>query len=170
MLKIKYTVIYIHMAEKDYALSNIDLQKLMNDIEPKKINIVDDSRIKRNMNLEELFKSNDYLILFHAWKGQTAGHWITMTIYRHNRSIFYFDSFGDTNKIYFPLIDMCKDQGYNLYVNTDQFQNDDAQCCGKYAMLCIACRKMGLTPYQFIDLLKKNKKNLDKLIIKLVKQ
>ena len=150
------------MNSLDTALSNYDLSHLMSEVDNGTAHIIDDTQITSKTDIKQLFGTHDYVILFHKWPKKRIGHWVVLT--KSGRNLFYFDSLGD---MYSPvLIDLCKKQGYNLFVNDIQFQPDNTNMCGRWALLSIASNRLGLSPYQFIEILKREKRNVNKFLVK----
>jgi hypothetical protein len=151
----------------DEPLNGYELQELMNDMN-ERLNLMIDTDITPDMNIEDIFKGKGNIVLFHPWEGQDVGHWVCMIRNKKLNKVYYFDSFGDMpyNKNIKKVILKSHPE---LLVNDVSFQPESSNACGKYCLMVISLNKMGLSPEQIELFLKSHGKKLNDFILKTVK-
>ena len=143
----------------DYALSNVDINKLVKEVDKKGANIENTDDIKKNTPIEKIFKNRGHTILFHDWKeGDEIGHWVAM-LRNPKNEVMLFDSLATPiNELNPDLKQFFKNNGIKeLIINRKQYQNEDNSTCGRYAVLIVALSKLGLDFRQIIDFMDKLK-------------
>lgn len=159
---------------KDNALSNVDMDKLLQEIDSRGLNWIKSSNIKNNMTVDDLFDDYGHLVIWHPWNKNSA-HWICI-LRNPNKEYFYFDSFGakhDVIKEKEILHILKKDSDKSkLFVNDITFQKDDSAVCGRYCVLLIGLNKIFQGDFKAIDnclkTLKSKYKNLDELLLDII--
>lgn len=175
-----------YIMNHDKELSNLDLDYLysksnLKDIyRPSKVNIVTTYKkdaLPGQKSLEsplDLFKTFGHVVIFHRWKTGGA-HWLTLLRDKQN-NVIIFDSLGKNGmqkdkKEFDLLIKRLKENGFkNIIVNTKQYQSNNSNCCGKYAIFAIAMNKLfnGVNIKQLNNYLNSKKiTNFDDYILKL---
>lgn len=152
---------------KDYALSNHDIQYILNNDErskPEKLNLIEGNNINKKT---DIFKNSGHALFFIGNPNQT-GHWTSATRSGETKKIFYFDSLGDKipKNIEENLILNYPD--YDIFYNSKKYQGDNSKCCGKYSSLHIMLNKIKNCQFKIIPILNagfKKTKNYDKFII-----
>lgn len=163
-------------------LSNYDLIKEIANEMKEKANIVDTTKLRPNMNIEQLFQNGrGHAILFENPEGEDVGHWTILLrrkedkskIGGKNGSCIYFDSYG--SKMNNPIIKKILKQKYDvLQYNPHQFQQYGTNPCGRYAYICLALHKLipNLNIKNLVDFFMSKPKNIsyDKWVIDLTNE
>lgn len=171
------------MTEK--ALSNVDLQQLLNDYSDEigkdrsKINIfTPDEMLKNPALFKKKLDKNHYCILFINPKNNAIGHWTSIFKNKKTGQVYFFDSYGRSPTHYDPKLTAFFKKHYpNIKYNTEQYQamKGGINTCGRWAMLS----SLGLnniiddfTPEKMRDIMaefrKENKMANDDIVVKLI--
>lgn len=147
----------------DVPISNWTIEELMQDMQ-QRANIIEESSITPMSDVErDIFKGHGHVILFHRHKGSNVGHWIAMIRNARTNQVYYFDPLGHMphNKDIANVV-MKK---YKFLVNDIPFQPESSNACGRHSLMVVGLNKIGLTPYEIEDFLKKMK-DVDGYVIK----
>lgn len=156
--------------KKDIPLSGYDLSKLFGEMRERS-NLVLNNDIKSDWDIEKIFKGSGHAVIFIEYPGEEVGHFTSLTRhhdkkgkgYQQEGQIMYFDSLGEkpTN----PAIAEIALKHYpKLLYNEKQYQKDNENSCGRWALAIATLNKLGLSPHQIEDLLD-NTKDVNKFII-----
>ena len=131
------------MTEK--ALSNVDLQQLLNDYTDdmgknrSKINIFTPKEMHANPGLfKKKLNANNYSIIFINPKNQAVGHWTSVFKNKKNGQVYFFDSYGRSPTHYDPNLTAFFKKHYpTIKFNTEPYQArlGNINTCGRWAML-----------------------------------
>jgi hypothetical protein len=154
---------------KDYPLSNVNLEKMIKETKINNPNIVE----TKDLNyIEDIFDNTGHIILFHKWKpNDKIGHWIPI-IRKENGDCILFCSYGTDISEIKGLEDAIKRNSdiKRIFVNLKEYQSQQTNCCGRYSLFIIGCNKLGLDIDEIQNVLengKKQKKNYDNFILSL---
>jgi len=158
----------------DVALSNVDLDKFIKEVETNGLNMRTAKDIKPTTDIDDLFDNSGHVIYFHDNNdGSGVGHWITLLRTR-NKEYAFIDSFGKSpdyyNKDIMKMMKYNKDKVKSLEINKKKLQGDESMVCGKYSIILTALNKKGMKPEDMVNYLKdggKKEKSVDKFIVKL---
>ncbi len=166
-------------------LSNIDLQKLLNEMNEDKgknkerINIFTVPEMNKNPN-KFLKKIDDdgYSILFINPNNVAVGHWVVHYKNRKTGQHYFFDSYGKSPAYYDKeLVDFYKKYIPNIKYNTEPYQKKEMKVntCGRYATLIgLGLNNIvpDLTPEKIKEIMerfkKTNKMDYDEIVTRLI--
>jgi hypothetical protein len=152
-------------AIKAYALSNEDIQKILNP----DTKIITYPQFCEMESIDEAFDSLGRSIFLFLTESPTVGHWIAML--KKGSTIFYFDSYGDRpeaqrkwiseEQLYELgeaepcLMNLLRQSGYRVYVNTVEYQKEkkDYNTCGRHAVARLILKD--LNDKQYYNLVRK---------------
>jgi len=114
--------------------------------------------LNSDMDLNELFKGYDSLILLYNIQGQNAGHWCAL-LYKNKNIVEFFDPYAsplDYNLKYssnkFPVITdiLLKNGIKNVIFNNMQVQRMDnnVSTCGRWCALRVFFKNLSLEQFQ----------------------
>lgn len=158
---------------RDIALSNIDMDRMLKEIDERGLNWIKSSNIKSNLTVKDLFGNYGHVVIWHPWDKNNA-HWVVL-LRNKKGQYYYFDSFGEKHDIIKEkeLIDILKrGNAKEFYANDITLQKDESAVCGRYCILMIALNKIYEGDFNKIDdwvkNFKKTSKNHDRDIAKLI--
>ena len=162
------------LKNNDFPLSNIDINKMIEQLDKNGANIISSNEIYKMNTIDELFKNRGHVIIHYVYDNNPQNaHWVCLVRNINNgpKYIYFFDSFGDNNilnrdtKLKNHLIYLCKKSNYKFIANNQKIQSNKSMTCGRYCLLVYALNKINTDPEQIEHIIKKIKEpHLIKLI------
>lgn len=125
----------------DFPLSNLHIDNMINDLDNSGLNMINMNKIKKDTNIEEIFKNRGHTLIFVEYPDQDIGHWVSMVRNKNNEYTF-FDSLGKPLKHYNKEALECILKNGDLFQNKKKYQSDESSVCGRYAFLLIGLNKL----------------------------
>lgn len=140
------------IGKTDEPLSNLDMDRMIKEIDTRGLNWVQTPNIDKHMSLKDLFGTYGHLILWHPWRNGSA-HWIVV-LRNKDHQYLYFDSFGSKHDVVSDeLLNIIRrdDKKARIFVNDVTFQSKESAVCGRYCLLLIGLNKIFAGDFSKID-------------------
>lgn len=124
-------------------LSNIDLEKMLKELDGHGVNIEEMDNINKNSKIEDVFKNRGHVILFVKYPKEEVGHWVSLVRGgKDGKRYIFLDSLGKPIKHYNKeLLNLLLKNG-NVLENGKKYQGDESAVCGRYAYLISGINKL----------------------------
>lgn len=153
----------------NHPLSNTDINHAIRQFESRGANIICDSDLHQNSDIEQIFNNRGHCIVFHKYPGQKCGHWFTL-LRTPDKKVYMIDSFGRSPDYYSKnILKILKNNGIkDVYINKKKFQGNESAVCGRYGILWSTLHKMNIPFHQFFPFMEGGKKRFgsyDKFVL-----